>query len=204
MLSPMIAAAEPTAIAIQGSMRPVEAATPESSRVVSPGSGNTPPFRARRARRSRCSRSARRGRAGAPARCSARSGDVGPDERRDDHHEDGGDRVDTSAAAGRGAGAATARSLTPSPVSHRSMPFHAPRPRNRPLRHALGTPCRRPATRARRPVADARCRRDARADGRGGGARAASAGAVSRICRRAGSGARGLRRVRSSDPSASR
>ncbi len=34
-----MAAAEPTAIAIHGSMRPVEAATPESSRIVSPGSG---------------------------------------------------------------------------------------------------------------------------------------------------------------------
>ena len=39
MLSPRMAAAEPTAIAIHGSMRPVEAATPESSSVVSPGSG---------------------------------------------------------------------------------------------------------------------------------------------------------------------
>ena len=39
MLSPMIAAVEPTTIAIHGSMRPVDAATPEISRIVSPGSG---------------------------------------------------------------------------------------------------------------------------------------------------------------------
>ena len=198
-----MAAAEPTAIAIQGSMRPGRG-------------GDAGEQQDRLARQRHARRLEQDGHEDDEVAVAAEEVeqaverdrrlvvDVGPDDHRDRHQDDGGDHVHASAAALAG-GAAAAVSLTPSPASHRSMPFHAPRPRNRPLRHAVGAPRRLPQRRHVGPAADARRRCDARPRRRRRGARPHRLGGLRRVPAHPRGRARGVRRGgRRATPSASR